>query len=136
MANYYAYVRTNYFHVKDAEAFRKFIRSISSTEGHGVELFEEKDENGIQVFGFGCQGQPTFPEDESYEGILEGLSELVADDDAIIITEVGHEKLNYLVGEARIITSKEVKGIGISDLAVQTAREMLNRPNWKTKSEY
>ena len=40
MANYYAYVRTNYFHVKDAAAFREFIASIGSTEGDKVELIE------------------------------------------------------------------------------------------------
>jgi len=136
MANYYSYVRTNYFHVKDAESFRKFIANISSTEQDKVELLEEKDENGNLIFAFGCQGQPAYPEDESYEGITEALSELVADDDAIIITEIGHEKLCYLVGEARVITARGEKFVSISDLAIQTAREILNMPEWNTKNEY
>lgn len=136
MANYYAYVRTNYFHVNDVEDFKKFIATISSSEGYKVELFEEKDKSGTPIFGFGCQGQPSFPNDESYEGIIEVLAGFVSDDDAIIITEVGHEKLNYLVGEARIITSKETQHIAISDLAIKTARKMLNKPDWETKNEY
>lgn len=136
MANYYAYVRTNYFHVNDAEDFKKFIATVSSSEGYKVELFEEKDKSGTPIFGFGCQGQPSFPDDESYEGIIEVLAGFVSDDDAIIITEVGHEKLNYLVGEARIITSKEIRYITISDLAIKTARKLLNKPDWETKNEY
>lgn len=136
MANYYAYVRINYFHVKDAAAFREFIASIGSTEGDKVELIEGKDKEGNPIFGFGCHGQPAFPEADSYEGILESLSELVADDDAVIIMEIGHEKLNYLAGEARIITSKEAKCITIADQAIQTAREMLGEAKWETKTEY
>ena len=136
MANYYAHTRTNYFHVKDAKAFREFIESLSSTEGYGVELLEDKDEKGNPIFGFGCHGQPTFPEEESYEGIIDVLSGLVTDDDAIIITEIGHEKLCYLVGEAIIITSKDTKEIEISSLAIETARKMLNKADWQTKNEY
>ena len=117
MANYYAYVRTNYFHVKDAAAFREFIASIGSTEGDKVELIEGKDKEGNPIFGFGCHGQPAFPEADSYEGILESLSELVADDDAVIIME-------------------EAKCMTIADQAIQTAREMLGEAKWETKTEY
>ena len=50
MANYYAYIRTNYFRVKDEKKFREFMARVSGTEDR-VELWEEKDKNGNTVFG-------------------------------------------------------------------------------------
>ena len=55
MANYYAYIRTNYFRVKDEKKFREFMARVSGTEDR-VELWEEKDKNGNTVFGFGTLG--------------------------------------------------------------------------------
>lgn len=40
MANYECTVRTNYFHVKDEEAFRKLVEGIVSE--YGIKLFEKK----------------------------------------------------------------------------------------------
>ena len=50
MANYYAYIRTNYFRVKDEKKFSEFMARVSGTEDR-VELWEEKDKNGNTVFG-------------------------------------------------------------------------------------
>ena len=109
MANYYASTRTNYFRVKDEEEFRKFMAHVSGTEDR-VELWEEKDNNDNTVFGFGTLGgiagvtdyhndSDADSDDEDceddFDAFLEGLQTFVADDDAIIILESGHEKLRY-----------------------------------------
>ena len=116
MANYYASTRTNYFRVKDEEEFRKFMAHVSGTEDR-VELWEEKDKNGNTVFGFGTLGgiagvtdYHNDSEDDGedseadFDAFLNALQTFVADDDAIIILESGHEKLRYVVGSAYIIT--------------------------------
>lgn len=109
MANYYASTRTNYFRVKDEEEFRKFMAHVSGTEDR-VELWEEKDKNSNTVFGFGTLGgiagvtdyhndSDADSDDEDceddFDAFLDGLQTFVADDDAIIILESGHEKLRY-----------------------------------------
>lgn len=53
MANYTCAVRTNYFHVKDEEAFRTFAEKLYCNEGD-IEVWEDKDKSGKTVFGFGC----------------------------------------------------------------------------------
>ena len=107
MANYYASIRTNYFRVKDEKKFREFMAHVSGTEDR-VELWEEKDKNGNTVFGFGTLGgiagvtdyhnnSEDDGEDEDseadFDAFLDSLQTFVADDDAIIILESGHEKI-------------------------------------------
>lgn len=145
MANYYGATRTNYFHVKDANAFRSLMSNVYADEDE-IDVWEEKDGNGDTVFGFGCYGsilgiRPDGTTDNEdfdydYEGFTKGLSKCVADDDAIIILEAGHEKLRYLVGGAMVITSKASMYYDIADIAQLRASEALNNPHWKTKICY
>lgn len=146
MANYVCTVRTNYFHVKDAETFRAVMEKVQGSEDN-IKLWEEKDPDGNPVFGFGCDGGiagiPEVDEDgeeeitdNSYDNFLFELQNAVAENDAIIITEVGHEKQRYVVGTAVIITQQEIACISITDLALQKAREMLNNPLFKSRMDY
>ena len=150
MANYYASTRTNYFRVKDEEEFRKFMAHVSRTEDR-VELWEEKDNNDNTVFGFGTLGgiagvtdyhndSDADSDDEDceddFDAFLEGLQTFVADDDAIIILESGHEKLRYVVGSAYIITRDHCDYLDISDLAVKHAAKLLGNPEWTTTCDY
>lgn len=144
MADYICAVRTNYFRVKDEENFREFASKIRS-ENNDLEIWEKEDENGEIVFGFGCCSRLSgvIPEvgytedpDSAYGELLDGLQENVAEDDAVIIYEVGREKLRYLGGYATVITSKERIILSISDFAVKQARSMLNNQEWITQSSY
>lgn len=144
MADYICAVRTNYFRVKDEENFREFASKIRS-ENNDLEIWEKEDENGEIVFGFGCCSRliGVIPEvgytedpDSAYDEFLAGLQENVAEDDAVIIFEVGREKLRYLSGYATVITSNECKCLDISDFAVEQAREMLCNKEWNTVSSY
>lgn len=144
MADYICAVRTNYFRVKDEENFREFASKIRS-ENNDLEIWEKEDENGKTMFGFGCCSRliGVIPEvgytedpDSAYGEFLDGLQENVAEDDAVIIYEVGREKLRYLGGYATVITSKERIILSISDFAVKQARSMLNNQEWSTQSSY
>ena len=141
MANYCCTIRTNYFHVKDEAKFRELMSRAYGCEDD-IKLFEDKqDADGNPIFGFGLYssiaGVRDAQEDEdddcdetSYGEFIDGLQQCVADDDAIIIMEVGNEKLRYVVGSALVITSKGTEYLDVTDLAVQKAKEMLGNPNY------
>lgn len=76
-----------------------------------MELRKETDQNGNPIFAFGCYGgiagipndlENEF-DDNSYDRFITKLQECIADKDAVIIMESGHEKLRYLIGSALII---------------------------------
>lgn len=141
MANYCCATRTNYFHVKDPVVFKEFMKTVSTSDDY-VSVWDEKDENGDPVFGFGCYGtiygiaHDGDDVDDDYDEFVNGLAELVAEDDAIIIMESGNEKLRYVVGSALVITSKHGEYFSIDSIAAQAAAEILGNPNWKTRLDY
>lgn len=142
MANYCCTTRSNYFHVNDIESFKEMMSHVYGCEDD-VELWEEKDENGNPIFGFGVYGgisglrySDDDDDDLSYDSFVTMLQKFVSDDDAIIILESGNEKLRYIVGSALIITDADYKYIDITNMAMTEAKSMLNNPLWKTKCEY
>lgn len=147
MANYYCSVRTNYFHVKDPEAFREFMQTVVGNEG-SIHIWEETDLNGDPTFGFGCygavlgvatdgtDGDEEYEEEYDFEEFIFQLSEHVAPDDAVIMIEVGNEKLRYLVGSALIVTEYDHEYLDLSTLAVERAAQMLGNSEWNTRMDY
>lgn len=144
MANYECATRTNYFHVKNADAFREFMQRVVSDEGT-VGLWEEKDQSSNPIFGFGCYGsiigvrsQNADDEDDDldYDVFVDELAKHVAIDDAAIIFESGHEKLRYLTGTAIVVTRNERKYIDVEDIAATEAAKILCNPEWKTRTSY
>lgn len=146
MANYNCTIRTNYFHVKDEEAFRALMSRVYGSE-NPVEVFEDTDKHGCPVFGFGSYGgiagvknamcdENEDLDESAYDEFIDELKKLIADDDAIIILEAGHEKMRYITGQAHIITSKEEQFLDITTIATQQAALMLQNPNYMTKCEY
>lgn len=146
MANYNCVIRTNYFHVKDEEAFRALMSRVYGAEDD-VELWEEKDAHGNTVFGFGCYGaisgvrnaacdEDDDADDTAYDEFIEGLKQCVADDDAIIIFESGREKLRVVTGYAHIITANDDSFVNLENAAMSAARNALNNPTWTSKCSY
>lgn len=145
MANYNCTIRTNYFRVKDEDKFRELMSRVCGCED-SVELWEEtKDSNTVFGFGVygGISGVTNAKEDSeedcdesSYDEFIDGLQECVANDDAIIIFEVGNEKMRYVVGSATIITSSAIRYLDIERLAIEEATKLLNNPDWDTKCVY
>jgi len=139
MANYYATVRTNYFHVKSPDEFKKMLMDVEGEDS--VLLFEETDENGQPIFGFGCCGTiygiPKGEDEETdYDFFIEKLQACVADDDAVIILEAGYEKLRYVIATALVVTSSDTFFVSAEDVAIEKAREMLKNDKWDTCCEY
>ena len=142
MANYYCVMRTNYFRVKDGEKFLELMESVCSGEDE-LQIWTETDAEGTKRFGFGAYDSirginlaGDQDEDPDYDAFITALQDCVADDDAIIIMEAGHEKLCYVGGSAEVITSQGHDYINITDSAVKMAKEMLNAPDWATKCDY
>lgn len=142
MANYCATIRTNYFSIKNENAFRELMQSVSAEDE--VHIFEQPQSDGSKKFGFGCYGNiygitAGSDEDDSEDDMdcfLDALQNLVCEDDAIIMTEVGNEKLRYVIGCCTVITSKEIRGVNIPDKALHLAQESLGNKHYRTQMDY
>ena len=138
MANYDSATLSNYFHVKDEKALRELIGKTVCSD-NDLELFDCKDENGQTIFGFGTCGSIIGIPDENgkkdeytYDGFVKALQKIIEPDEAIIIFEVGHEKLCCIGECAAVITVNKSTWLDMSDIAVNKARKMLNNPKWVT----
>ena len=143
MANYCCATRTNYFKVKNEEEFMDFMKNVQCSEDD-IQIWT-RESNGTKYFAFGCYGgisgwndadDEDCDWDIAYDNFTDGLSQLVAEDDAIIIFESGNEKLRYLTGNAMIITSKDTAYININNAATKKASDMLGNPSWETRLNY
>ena len=154
MADYYAKVRTNYFSVTDEDKFHRLMEMYASN-GDRVEVFSEKSAGDEPTkFGFYCDGSilgllaphgDEEPEDLNYGAcddehdmdlFYKFLQKLVTKDDAVIITEVGSEKMCYLFGVCVIITQSEIRVLDLQGMAMTEARVMLNNPDYTTQMDY
>lgn len=146
MANYCCVYRTNYFKVKDNGKFKEFMTHVYAED---LEVFNKKDENGNELYGFGGYGgisgyfnnENEYEDsdeawDNAYDNFIDGLAKQVAEDDAILLFEVGNEKLRYVVGSVVVITSKAYAYRDITDVGVEIAKQMLNNPNYNTQCTY
>lgn len=142
MSNYVATTRSNYFRVKDPEALKELLKH-TSCDGEPPKIWQR--DGDPTRYAFGCDGtidglyvnEDDDPEADDWDldALYEGLQKLVADDDAIIIKEVGHEKWRHLTGLATIITSKDIKEVDIDRTAKDIASKMLG-VNFETEMSY
>lgn len=113
MANYEPFFRSNYFAVKDPEAFKKFC------ELHELDLFQDGDK---PFYGFCGNGESGIPHDagDGSETDIDFMAELakhLVDDHVAVVIEIGHEKMRYLVGYALAINSKgETAEVSVDDI--------------------
>ena len=144
MANYISFTRSNYFRVTDPEAFKKIINRVITAED-SLELWE-RIENGTTYYGFGAyssicglrhEAEDSDNDDEfEVEAVYEALSKVVAPDDAIIITEIGYEKLRYLTAYAVVITREKTELVELREASIDVACSLLGNPNFDTRMEY
>lgn len=127
MVNWYGSARSNYFRVKDSEAFKEALSRL------GVDVY---DGNGIHdglvmicvSEGSDSGGWPTEGYDdeigEGYDIDIETIvAEHLADGEVAVLMEVGAEKLRYLTGWAVAIhSSGSVERVSIDDI-YQKARK-------------
>lgn len=147
MANYYCCTRTNYFGVTDPEKLKEIVGRILWDEGNLSFLAEADGRWGFGAYGSICGLRPAEPapsngddeeEDSEWDAdaVYVALQEIVAPGDAVIITEVGYEKLRYLVGSAIIVTRDSIETVNLQLASLDAARKLLHNPAFNTRMEY
>lgn len=129
MANWYGFGRSNYFRVRDVEAFKNAVDDLD------VEVITDEVKNdagqvevlfGLLARDSNSGGWPSSRWDEEAEDwvdidVAEIVAEHLADGEVAIFQEVGAEKLRYVTGRATAINNKrerrEISIDGIYDLA-------------------
>ena len=147
MSNFYGKTRTNYFCVTDENALRDIISRACGSEDT-VHLHVEQTISGEKKFMFLCGSEILgFPEtdesgevyedcDYSFDEFTAALQKILPENEAIIITEVGNEKMRYLLGCVTVVTRNEIKYENLRSLGINIARELLKDESWDTKNEY
>lgn len=147
MSNFYGKTRTNYFSVTDENALRDIISRACGSEDT-VHLHVEQTISGEKKFMFLCGSEILgFPEtdesgevyedcDYSFDEFTAALQKILPENEAIIITEVGNEKMRYLLGCVTVVTRNEIKCENLRSLGINIARELLKDESWDTKNEY
>ena len=74
--------------------------------------------------------------DYSYDKFCEALQTVLPDNEAIIITEIGSEKMRYLSGHSMVITNKQTKFVDLRAESLNAARVLLGLSNYNTPMEY
>lgn len=125
MANYYGTSRSNYFKVKDTEAF------IAEMSELNVEVWNDRDDERVGIYVEDGDSN-TWPNDkyneetQDYDDIE--MTKVVAghlvEGEVAILEEIGAEKLRYLCGYALAVNSKgETREVSLSNI-VDLAREL------------
>jgi hypothetical protein len=115
MANYYESARTNYFAVKDVEAFKKEIAPL------GLEVVENKD-GKLALLSDLEEGFPYSYYDEEIEDSVEVswkeiFKQHLQDEEVAILMGAGAEKLRYISGWAVAYNNKgEQKSVSLDDI--------------------
>jgi len=150
--NYTSNTRTNYFRVipEKEQEFLAFMKTLRG-EDH-VSLFDIKNKEGEQFYGFGlygCLGGAADPalEDDSdemwdelqekgWKRMEDKLQEFLLPGDAVIIEHAGNEGLRYVSANYTIITKDKVLFKDMTASAIDDAAQMLGDPDFQTRCEY
>ena len=133
MANYYSTARTNYFSVKNVDAFKKWLESFAGAE---LETGEGEDESKFCLLF--DEGMPSYKEDENGEELedfdfIQELAQHLADGEVAVYIEAGAEKMRYVNGYAIAVNNKgETENVNLDVIYVLAKRLGSN----VTRAEY
>jgi hypothetical protein len=119
MANWYGTCRSNYFAVKDAEAFAEFVGEYEARliEKDGLFGFVSEDE-------YGSIPNRYEEDNDEFIPITESLAEHLAENQVCIIMEAGAEKARYVTGRGIAIAwTGERTEIDIGDIYAKAQEE-------------
>ena len=136
MANYYEMTRTNYFKITDSDKFKEICEEITSESGVEFDVTEKDGKLYCCISSESIIMLNDEDESANIERFYEKLQTVLEEDDAIIFTSIGHEKLRYLVGMITVITKDDIQYINLEDKAMELARTMLKNPEWNTVNSY
>lgn len=119
MANYYCSCRTNYFEVKDPDAFKEAMESFPVNVCFIAAEPEFKTPDYYCLLGEDPDGSgwPSYNgEDEDFD-FYDYVAGFLADDSVAIFIEAGAEKLRYIQGIAIAINNKkECESVWLNDI--------------------
>ena len=96
------------------------------------EAIEKYDENEICV----CKDESdVILDDDCMLEFYQELQKILPDQEAMILMEVGNEKLRYVVGLATIVTNKEIRFMNMEDMALKTVKSMIGE-DFTTQMDY
>jgi len=131
MANYEAACRSNYFRVKDEQAFRAWAKARnleifpSGPDREFCDQYDEVSEVSDHQQSFMISHEdgtwPVFFYDDNDKDcecdVVEELAQHLHPDDIAVLMEAGHEKLRYVCGHAIAVNAKgETVAIHLSDI--------------------
>lgn len=121
MSNFYGSERSNYFRVKNEEAFLAWAkkRDLHTVAKAGCfSVYPENSEDGCFP-----SYNPDAPEDEQEFDVLEEIADHLADNSVALIIGCGAEKLRYINGFARAINAKgEQVSINLDEIYERAAK--------------
>lgn len=145
MANYTCAQRTNYFKVTDEQKYSELMSKVRGNED-SIHLLNHETGDGTILHAFACDSSMSYyPDNEDgteaedpveWEEFCEELSKLLPEGEAVILLEVGKEKLRYLSGYAEIITKNGTEFVDLTMAAFEKARKLLGNDSWSTRIEY
>lgn len=150
MSNYCGKTRSNYFSVKDEERFLQIMsRAVTNEQSHfntSAEVIEGMKKWSFSINDSLCGFPPTSSENVEEEemggceydmdGFHKALQAVVADDDAILITEIGNEAMRYFRAHTTIITSHSVHGFDHYNGVLDKTRCVLKNEHFSTRFDY
>ena len=137
MANFESTTRTNYFSVTDEEAFDVITGKLTSDDGNGVSVWS-KTVNGVKKYAFGAYGEIRYDDIPlTYsEEFLSEMQAILPDGEAVVIEEMGHEKLRYLSGVAYIITKHDNDCIDFDTFIRKKVHDMTQNNAYECELDY
>lgn len=125
MANYVSRMRTSYFDVNDASQFKEAIEPF--VKANHLEIIENEGKFGLMGEEFTSLPSPHIlldengdqvDQDDEMVNVLELLQTFLPEDEVVIATLIGYEKMRYLVAASFIVTRSKLLEVH-SDLAVK-----------------
>ena len=138
MANYIATGRTNYFRVTDDDRCAELIANLGG-ECHWDYSETQKDGSILHCFavegGLDWYDHSEDDPESDLDYFIDEMQKILADDDAIIYTESGHEKHRYVNAFSMIITKNSVDWIDLPNDALAIAQKHLGK-DYRTQMTY
>lgn len=137
MADCISRTRSNFFSVKNEDAFRALIAKAAEEQSDLTITTQEDD--GVKTFSFHCDGTLDGIEDPndvlgitSAEAFYAELQPILADGDACIVMSAGWEKFASVDAEAVVVTSDSIEYIDLGNAAIKAAAKALGKSEWST----
>lgn len=131
MANYNIVSRTNYFRVTDEARYQELISCLYTDSGDKVDHVSYTGEDGVTRHMFGAYGVISYAEmeeereDNSITEFTEKLQEILPDNEAFVLLEIGNEKLRDVTATAIICTRDKDQIIDFAELLSNAVGTML-----------